>query len=289
MSRDFSSPHRLPYQDQTQSRLFDISPFPILVVVWNTAAQQGRSSRMAAQYQFDRLVTNPSSRNPRLNTRFNDADEIDRGLRRYGHHIWGFVIFRCTYDNDTEWDEFMRRLRGQLYQTLEYYGGLDLMTTNPFTVFADRMLLDGASTSTVRQYFLQWAHTAPLQEQGVPSASVTDCSPRYRICIQVDSQVLRSVVDDVQSPLLPEYNDGFINVVRGDWPSQLPSHTLGSYVSSADDEGEDDIYEAIEGNTEHDVGWMRIKCRDQLGFYCFFQSNHGWDREYRRPPEVVEG
>jgi hypothetical protein len=65
-------------------------------------------------------ILEPSQRTPELPTNHNTADHIERYLQTDGHRTWGFVIYRCTYDDDDddEWNEFMERLRYRIRQTL---------------------------------------------------------------------------------------------------------------------------------------------------------------------------
>src|SRR4051812_15144314 len=55
-------------------------------------------------------VQNLSPRIPNRSAQFNNADQIEQYLHEDGHRAWGFVIYRCTYESNTAWEEFMRRL-----------------------------------------------------------------------------------------------------------------------------------------------------------------------------------
>jgi hypothetical protein len=39
------------------------------------------------------------------------ADDIQHALIADGHRIWGFVVYRCTYDNDADWQLCMQCIR----------------------------------------------------------------------------------------------------------------------------------------------------------------------------------
>ena len=115
----------------------------------------------------------------------------------------------------------MERLRDHIRCTLEIYNGLDMMDSLSITAFEDRSILDGASTSVVREHFKQWAATAPQQEQGTGPA----LSQRYRYCVQVDAVALESFIDDAPSP--PQsytISDGFVNLIWKDWEPSRPDH-----------------------------------------------------------------
>src|SRR6202034_3033708 len=78
--------------------------------------------------------TTMSRRTPKYSTHNNNADNIERYLQEDGHRTWGFVIYRCTYESDDDWDRFMG-LRDQIRCTLEIYNGLDMMDSLSVTVF----------------------------------------------------------------------------------------------------------------------------------------------------------
>src|SRR5436305_4047404 len=153
------------------------------------------------QYAMSQPFTESSRRTPQYSTNLNNADNIERYLQEDGHRTWGFVIYRCTYDSDDDWNKFMEHLRHHIRQALEVYNGLDMMDSLSLTVIEDRSILDDASTSFVREHFKQWAATAPEQEQG--EGIGPGLSQRYRYCIQVDDAALESIIEDK--------NDGFIN------------------------------------------------------------------------------
>ncbi|KJX96173.1 hypothetical protein TI39_contig785g00003, partial [Zymoseptoria brevis] len=99
-------------------------------------------------YTIRPVSRSPSRRNPTLTTHQSRADDIERGLVKYGHRIWGFVIYRTTYNSDNEWAKCLQILRSTMAHVLEYYGGLDILEMNPFTVFDDQPLFANASTDT---------------------------------------------------------------------------------------------------------------------------------------------
>ena len=210
-----------------------------------------------------------SRRTPQYSTHNNQADNIERYLQEDGHRTWGFVIYRCTYESDDDWDQFMERLRDQIRRTLESCNGLDMMDSLSITVFEDRSILDGASTSVVREHFKQWAATAPQQEQGTGPA----LSQRYRYCVQMDAVALESIIHD--APQLDTFGDGFVNLIWKDWEPSRPDHR-------------EEVEESIEGCTQHEVGWMRVAYRDvMVGMHYYLRNWNDWHREYRRPPEVA--
>ena len=217
-----------------------------------------------------------SRRTPTWYTHLNTADNIERFLQEDCHHTWGFVIYRCTYESDNAWDQFMDRLRYQIQRGLQTYNGLDMMDSLSITVIEDRSLLDDASTSVVREHFKQWAATAPQQEQGTGPG----LSQRYRYCVQVDADALESVVDDgSETPEIDIMTDGFVNLIWKDWAPEL----LRPNPRFSEPEEE-----PIEGCTLHDVGWMMVAWQSlMVDRYYYLREYDDWNREYRRPPEVA--
>jgi hypothetical protein len=211
-----------------------------------------------------------SRRTPQYSTHNNNADNIERYLQEDGHRTWGFVIYRCTYESDDDWDRFMG-LRDQIRCTLEIYNGLDMMDSLSVTVFEDRSVLDGASTSVVREHFKQWAATAPQQEQGTGPAL-----QRYRYCVQVDAVALESVIHDSPSTPQPDtISDGFVNLIWKDWEPSRP-------------DSREEVEEPIEGCMQHKVGWMRVAYQDvMVDVYHYLRDWNDWYSEYCCPPQVA--
>jgi hypothetical protein len=222
----------------------------------------------------------PSRRTPEFSTNLNTADHIERYLQADGHRTWGFVIYRCTYDSDDEWNEFMERLHYRIRKTLEFYNGLDLMDSLGLTVIEDREKLDDVEASVVREHFKTWAETAPQREQGLAQARIqpeTQAweSQRYLYCIQVDAEVLESVVHWAEAPpAIDARSEGFVKIVSRYW------EPYGA-------RDRDPPQEPIEGCTEDDVGWMMVDYTNMVEFYHLLRSRNSWYSEYRRPPNVA--
>ena len=111
-----------------------------------------------------------SRRTPNVFTKLNNADNIERYLEEDGHRKWGFLVYRCTYDSDSDWREFVKRLHQQIEKTLQFYNGLDLMESLDLLVFDDPSIFNDASTAVIRDHFKEWAFTALYQEQNTGPA-----------------------------------------------------------------------------------------------------------------------
>ncbi|OCK80064.1 hypothetical protein K432DRAFT_298403, partial [Lepidopterella palustris CBS 459.81] len=181
---------------------------------------------------------------------------------------WGFVIYRCTYDSDADWEEFMRQLHILFQDVLSVYNGLDMVDSLAQTVFNDKPIFDHATSSAIRQHLKQWAAAAPQQEQGTGPGLFQ----RYKYCIQVGKQALESVLNG--GP--PESSTGFVNIIRKDWEPNL------------DPEEQEPEEELIEGCTQHNAGWMTVSFPNVgVVIYHMFRGEHQWRYEYRRPPQLA--
>jgi hypothetical protein len=125
-------------------------------------------------------MSTKSRRTPQMSTHFNNADNIERYLQEDGHRTWGFVIYRCTYESDDDWDQFMERLRYRIREVLEIYNGLDMIDNLSMTVIEDRSILDGASTlSASISSNGPPLHRSRSKERGRPSPSATGTACRW--------------------------------------------------------------------------------------------------------------
>lgn len=223
----------------------------------------GQIEKHACPAQFP-PVQKLSPRIPNISAQFNEADQIEQYLHEDGHRAWGFVIYRCTYESNTAWDGFMRRLLANTEETLYRDGGLDLLDNLAVTVYEDSSF-DGAATAVVRDHFKRWAATAAQQEQGTGPGM----SERYLYCIQVTQDMLDSVLAG---------EEGFVRLVRGDWEEYDPY-----------EEGErlEEEHEAIEGCTLEDVGWMQVPFNGVMVIPWYFLRGCAWETEYRRPPTIA--
>ncbi|RHZ45929.1 uncharacterized protein CDV56_100730 [Aspergillus thermomutatus] len=260
----FGARQRNWYRDiphQAFSSILPVTTSPICL------SQMENHTRSPAQFPpVQRLSPRLPDRSPRLNM----ADRIERDLHEDGLRAWGFVIYRCTYQSNTAWVEFMRRLLANTKDTLESGGGLDLLDNLALTVIEDSGSLDGATTAVIRQHFQQWVATAVQEEPGTTSPGL-QWSQRYKYCLQITQDVLDSVLTD-------EEEGGFVRLIRRDW---------GEYDPYDQGERVEDEQEAIEGCTLEDVGWMKVPFDGVMVVPWYYLRGAGWETEYRRPPEIA--
>jgi hypothetical protein len=167
-------------------------------------------------------------------------------------------------------------------QSLEFYGGVDLLESDPVTTFEDKSVLGSVSSSFIRDHFNNWQVWAPEAEQGPgKDRGLSGGSPRYNFCIQVDEDSLRSIIN------WDEENDWkgdscFVRLVRGNWQADEDADK----ELCQDRWIRHDSYEDIEGCTAYDVGWAKVRMNDILGIYCILTDYHYpyWQYCYERPP-----
>ncbi|KAB5578707.1 hypothetical protein GE09DRAFT_558677 [Coniochaeta sp. 2T2.1] len=259
--------------------------------------------RAATQQQQPADDISPRTPNT-ISASSNAADKIDRHLRADGHRLWGFVVYRCTYSSDAAWRECVRRLEASVRKAMDLYNGHDLLEEGRFrlTVIEDAsggLGLDGASTGVVRGNFREWCARMLEEEQGseeeVRSRRLQDAplqdrgvTVRYKFCVQVDEESMRSVVS--------EEGERWVKLINGDWePRGAPSGAVESQAGRDDDEGEftddendDEEYPPIEGCTEEDVGWMKVQLVGLMpDFYANLRDPNLWHIQYVRPPDIA--
>ncbi|KAG9761693.1 hypothetical protein KCU73_g2261, partial [Aureobasidium melanogenum] len=241
-----------------------------------------------------------SKRTPgKLSFKRNAADQIERALREDGHRIWGFVIYRCTYASDEDWDLCMRHLYKEVRESMDFYNGHDLLDEECFrlTVIEDKSKFDGASTSTVRKHFQEWCAQALHREQGSeaeigsrrqkPVPWFGSLAVRYRFCLQIDAASLKSIVNNEDEPWVNLINNDHVMAAQPcndtSTKATVDEDNVGEF---ADDEDEE--YPPLEGNREQDVGWMQVYTGTLMPtFYSYLWDPNAWVVSYCRPPYVL--
>jgi hypothetical protein len=232
------------------------------------------------------VAQDPSPRNPRISTHSSYADRIEAAYQADRHSTWGYVIYRTTYENDTNWVEIMRRLRAWTEDAMDMCNGQDVLDRMTWTIFDDKEHFDGADVTTIRHHFQTWTETAVQSEQPrKPDGAPADMgrSPRYKYCIQVDAEALKSCVHDAPPPPSFDENDqGWVKVVDKEWILRS-EHPIWK-----ESKPDPNVYDAIDGVTDHDVGWVKCPFPSVMTeYYMLFQDHNVYVRGYRRPPAVV--
>jgi hypothetical protein len=218
-----------------------------------------------------------------------------QALAELKHDKWGFVIYRCTYQDDHAWERFKQNIHESTQKFTEMSdtpeAAKSLNDSLEWTFVEDRAALDDASRSQLRQRFKEWSAQAIVTEQPRAKAETerkpepTFGIPRYNYFIQVDEEALQSVL---AAPILDIYGEGVINFVDSRW-KPLGDRPSRSVVEGIEDE--DEVFDPIDGCTEENVGWMRFAASTAIDaeFYgsVFGFPGGGWYVSYKRPPETV--
>lgn len=257
----------------------------------SNSSESTHEKALAALARLSRRVPprNPSKRTPDQGFRNNVADRIKKAQQEAGLHTWGFSIYRCTYESDADWAEFLHRYQWHVNHLLGYYNGLDMLESYQVTVFEDKSLFEGATTATIRDHFQKWAVNT-LQESGGSPTMIRAFNvrvARYRFCLFVNEEslqsVLRAPIDDCTN------KDAFVNMLYGWWKPESIEDFSQEDLEDVDQPEDliDDGYESIEGSTLKDVGWMKVAlCGAGLGGYQKMGEGGEWERHYERPPKI---
>jgi hypothetical protein len=218
-----------------------------------------------------------------------------------GHHKWGFLVYRVTYDDDDAWRNFMHILNRNTEKRLDGQGKLQRLGPYLHWTVMEDSAFNGASKDAIRDHFRHWVETRTVDRDG-PGADREDISkrsPRYRYCIYADKAALESATMEEFN----KYNMEFIKVKgdvvlidsqfghRVEEPLVLDEYELqeladGEYTMEdlQDDARE---YEPIEGRVTYDVGWMYVKLQSIGSAYerlAETGSVDEWEDTYKRPP-----
>ena len=227
----------------------------------------------------------PSARTPQYSTHNNNADNIERSLHEDGESVWGFVIYRCTYASDADWQAFTNRLQRYIRRTLNIYNGIDMLDSMAFTVMEDKERFDGAEVRDVRGAFVEWVRAQRGEDGGRERNEQWNgrmVSQRYRYCVMVDEEALESILEDEDEEEAVGIRDGFVKVVWKDWE--------GWKISAGNEGNERDGEEDEEGERQvaGTGGWMMVACQDvMVDLYDLLRDVNAWYTEYRCPPEIA--
>jgi hypothetical protein len=207
--------------------------------------------------------------------------KIEQHMQSDRHRIWGFVIYRTTYQSDEGWERFLRQLDHEMkaaLESLDRYNSQDFMDKFGLAVFDDRNEFDGASTHKIRSHFQRWCVQAYKTEQraGLEFVAIGR-SQRYIYAVQVDEEAMLSVIAPWElSASLEHLEPGWVRLIDKRWYLGKTEH------SSSDD------YDPIEGVAERDVGWMKVPFKDVMTkWYVDMRDVNNWQRRYTRPPNLA--
>jgi hypothetical protein len=224
-----------------------------------------------------------------------ETERINDMLDYYGLRKWGFVIYRCTYDDDSAWDRFMQHLNARKDAVLiDTYDDERLAQHLDWNVQQDPSL-DRATTDQVRERFKTWVATDARAEmptsidQQHKLQGLLHENPRYKYCIRVDAEAMQSVLDG-PPPNEPDLLIvSYVHLIRADYDwcaseeesAQLPA-------TKVEDDPQYGCEPEIEGRTTCDVGWMKVSVDGLVpDVYELLVKDQMWEVFYVRPNEGV--
>ena len=211
-------------------------------------------------------------------TPYNDGSTLAQQLQNYRRHssvdVWGFAIYRCSYDSESDWQTFIAILNERARGSLNFHSTPELFEKLDWAVQSDPSTLDGATRDTVRARFRNWVAEQTSQLPDPQDINVT-WNQRFRYCIYVDATVLESVVKNAPRPPQRDLAGvGCVDVISKEWDER---------AAQEEDEEEEDI----EGYKTYDVGWMKVSIDGLVPRIYMLLGEDPWSEIYQRPPAVV--
>ncbi|CAK1367000.1 hypothetical protein CB0940_10341 [Cercospora beticola] len=206
-------------------------------------------------------------------------------LHPNGKLCW--VVYRCSYADDSEWARFVQRLYDWVRCRLgkERDGNL-IINHFEFDVRDDKEKFDGASMSAIRRDFNDWV------EKTNGSYKVT----MHTNCIYADAEVIESVLNGPDpnsgAPRIDVDRTAWVKILEGlckDEVDQFDEDEISDDEERAKVNSGDEGFEPINGCRLHDLGWIKVAASNLISgaYYCL--NNGGWYAYYVRPPFIISG
>ncbi|KAH8427985.1 uncharacterized protein LDX57_005691 [Aspergillus melleus] len=217
------------------------------------------------------------------------VDNIKGLLENEKLDTWGWVFYRCTYNDEEAWTRFKRGVIREMQDELAWRKTPELEKSLALTFLEDQEAFEGASKAQLRAYFQKWVPGAFASENPRTSAEFGGPMPlvRYRYFFQIDEASLRSIVYEGRYPP-EEYLEGYVNFVDGYWKTLSELGLEDDENPWPDEPGEYDA--PIEGCIEENVGWMKLDAADiSMEWYDGIDGfeYESWYIFYQRPPAIV--
>ncbi|KAF5021894.1 hypothetical protein F66182_6042 [Fusarium sp. NRRL 66182] len=216
---------------------------------------------------------------PQLNSLMmqrNLFSSLIRDMQETEFHHWGFVIYRCAYADQSQWDRYFEFFKAAVEDELEYRGLSSLlMKYCDWTVIHDPATLDGASKDIVRQRFAAWAAGRSAERDG-PGADrpTVELMPRFRYCVYVDQGCLDTV-------------DQYYSWVEEGSPRHIRKVVCVILDKDCDHRGRGrGGQESVEGCLRSYTGWMYAIVESIPGVYNRLSYEDLGEGDYYRPPSV---
>jgi hypothetical protein len=234
---------------------------------------------------------------------------IGTGLRK-----WGFVIYRCVYDDDEAWQRYMKYFEANALHGLDRHGG-DVVVSHSvayrllepvlracaklpqyarWTVREDRKALNGATIDAVRKMLVEWRNEHSVErevhwtEKLMPMLKdPPNRLPGFTYCLYVDQKCLNTVNAFAEwfprpSRFAPRLPPLVAVLIDGEFDES--QYVQGGLRAAPDEPGQ---FPAVDGRTCGYVGWEYV---DTHGLGSRYEQLHSLrlddTMDYMRPPKI---
>lgn len=217
------------------------------------------------------------------------AERIKTLQDTYGLTKWGFVIYRCDYQNDGAWSRLLEALgeaRDSFVEDAEVAQQLD------WSIQEDPSLA-GATHDEVRRRFKMWVANEGKQEYNLTAeqeSRMLSRTPRYSFCIYVGAENLKALDKLSDDDPSDDEDEPTVDLIRADESWDYPDFDRfdwSTYETPEDEDANfDENEEEIEGSRLYDVGWTRVEV-DELIPECYLPlvQTSAWANLYNRPDD----
>lgn len=201
---------------------------------------------------------------------------VIRDMQETGFQRWGFVIYRCAYAKNAQWESYLEFIKASVQEELEFDGLYTLLWKYlDWTIIEDRETLDGASKQEVRERFSEWSAARSVERDG-PGADEpkVEEAPRFRYCIYIDQKCL-DTVDRYEAWAEVGALGGLKFVVCAVLDKDCKPKGRGRRG-----------FPPVEGCTREDTGWMYTHVGNIPSVYNRLSYQELADDDYSRPPKI---
>jgi len=114
-------------------------------------------------------IYNPWTPTPDLST----TDLILTTMTNSHLDVWGFVLVRCSYANETKWDAFLANIKANIFANERNASVASIRQLNEWlrwTIIEDREVLEGANMQVASTRFDEWVRTVGREEVGLQTS-----------------------------------------------------------------------------------------------------------------------
>lgn len=186
------------------------------------------------------------------------------GLIKNYNRVWGFHIYRCTYKDDSKWEQLMKLWDEEIREHLSDSNDLDLLSSMDMRYHDDKPTLDGASSDQVREDFRKWLASDDCKRES-EGLKATNWGARYEFCVYVDEGVLESILGDVPEGQRRRH---YFKIIDSWW---------GVPIAEEDRAEDPEEYQEYTGQDDEDwPGVAKFSFGSLIGDYESLNDHHNW-------------